>query len=63
MIYATSFWFRETRHIGRYNAVQSSQLIRAGQYNKCVQYDFKFTPVYRDGPYNSNMERVIWLHL
>ena len=27
----------------RYGAVKSSQLSCAGQYKKCVQYDFKFT--------------------
>ena len=37
---------RGTRHIGRNSAVKSSQLSRAGQYKKSVQYDFKFTPVY-----------------
>ena len=37
-----------TLHKGRNSAVQSSQLSLAGQYKKCVQYDFKFTPVYCD---------------
>ena len=39
---------RGTRHTGRNNAVKFSQLSLAGQCKKCVQYDFKFTPVYRD---------------
>ena len=34
------------RHKGRNSAVQSSLLSWAGQYKKCVQYNFKFTPVY-----------------
>ena len=35
---------RGTRRKGRYSAVKSSQFIWSGQYKKCVQYDFKFTP-------------------
>ena len=30
------------------HAVKSSQLIWTGQYKKCVQYNFKFPPVYSD---------------
>ena len=37
---------RETRHKGRNSTVNQCQHFRAGQYKKCVQYDFKFTPVY-----------------
>ena len=33
---------------GRYSAVKSSQLSWAGQYKKCVQYDFPFTSEYND---------------
>ena len=31
---------------GRNSAVKSSQLSWAGQYNKCVQYDFQYTSEY-----------------
>ena len=31
---------------GRYSAVKSSKLSWAGQYKKCVQYDFKYTVEY-----------------
>ena len=37
---------RRTRHKGRNGAVKSIQVRLAGQYKKCVQYGFKFTPVY-----------------
>ena len=32
-----------TQRNGRYSAVKSSQLSRAGQYKKSVQYNFQFT--------------------
>ena len=35
-----------TQRKGRYSAVRFSQLSRAGQYKKCVQYDFQFTSEY-----------------
>ena len=35
-----------TQRKGRYSAVESSQLSWAGQYNKCVPYDFQFTLEY-----------------
>ena len=35
-----------TRHKGRNSAVKSIQSSWTGQYEKCVQYDFKFTSVY-----------------
>ena len=31
--------------VGRNSSVKFSQLSWPGQYKKCVQYDFKFTPV------------------
>ena len=37
-----------TQRKGRYSAVKSSQLSWAGQYKKCVQYDFKFTSEYSE---------------
>ena len=37
------------RRKGRYSAVKSSQHSWAGQYKKCVQYDFLFTSEYSDG--------------
>ena len=39
---------RGTKHKGRNSAVQSSQFSWAGQYKKCVQYDFQFTLEYSD---------------
>ena len=39
---------RGTPHKGRNSAVKFNQLSWAGQYNKCAQYDFKFTSVYSD---------------
>ena len=39
---------KETQSKGRYSAVISSQLSWAGQYKKCVQYNFKFTPEYSE---------------
>ena len=32
-----------TQHQSRYSMVKSSQFSWAGQYKKCVQYDFQFT--------------------
>ena len=46
---------RGTRHKGRNSAVQSRHLSWAGQCKKCVQYDFKFTPVYSDQMYLINI--------
>ena len=40
--------YKESKLIGRYSAVRSTQLSWAGQYNKCVQYVFKFTSEYSD---------------
>ena len=37
---------RKIWHKGLISAVKSSQLSWAGQYKKCVQYDFKFTLEY-----------------
>ena len=39
---------------GRYSAVMFSQLSWAGQYKKCVQYDFQFTLEYSE--YNNNIQ-------
>ena len=39
---------RGTQRKSRYNVVKSSQLSWAGQYKKCVQYDFKFTSEYSE---------------
>ena len=41
-------------HNGQNSALQSSQLSWSGQYQKCVQYDIKFTPVYSDTIYCHN---------
>ena len=39
---------RGKKRKGRYSEVKSSQLSWAGQYKKCVQYDFKFSSEYSD---------------
>ena len=39
---------RSTLPKGRHSAAESSQLRRAGQYKRYVQYNFKFTSVYSD---------------
>ena len=46
MIHDKKGKLRGRRHKGRNSAVQCSKLSWTGQYNKCVQYDFRFTPVY-----------------
>ena len=37
---------RGTWHKGQNSLVKSSEPSWAGKFKKCVQYDFKFTPVY-----------------
>ena len=50
---------RGTQRKGRYSAVKSSQLSWAGQYKKCLQYNFKFTSDYSE-TLTFNFNRIGW---